>query len=165
MTSLIGLSDLYLLHAPYGGKTNRLGAWKALVEAVEAGKVRSIGVSNYGVHHLEELEEYIKEVDAKEGKGKGGVLSINQVELHPWCQRPDIVNWCQSRGIVMQVSYLVLDKQMRRLTRVQGILPSCQGKADGGTCCQDFGEEARQEGGTDHSALGLAEGELELIHT
>ena len=41
--------DLLLLHAPYGGRYNRLGAWKALVEAVEVGKVRSIGVSNYGV--------------------------------------------------------------------------------------------------------------------
>lgn len=41
--------DLVLLHAPFGGKEDRLGAWKALVEAVEAGTVRSIGVSNYGV--------------------------------------------------------------------------------------------------------------------
>ena len=52
--------DLYLLHAPYGGKEGRLGAWKALVEKVGEGKVRSIGVSNYGVHHLEELEEWQK---------------------------------------------------------------------------------------------------------
>ncbi|KAF2151691.1 Aldo/keto reductase [Myriangium duriaei CBS 260.36] len=94
--------DLYLLHAPYGGKAGRLGAWKALVEAVAAGKVRSIGVSNYGVHHLEELEKYIGETDAKEGKGKGGVLSVNQVELHPWLARPDIVDWCQSRGVVLE---------------------------------------------------------------
>lgn len=42
--------DLMLLHAPFGGTEGRLGAWKALVEAVEAGKIRSIGVSNYGVH-------------------------------------------------------------------------------------------------------------------
>lgn len=56
----LGYFDLFLLHAPYGGKEGRLGAWKALVEAVEEGKVRSIGVSNYGVHHLEELEEWQK---------------------------------------------------------------------------------------------------------
>jgi diketogulonate reductase-like aldo/keto reductase len=37
--------DLYLLHSPYGGKEARIGAWKALVEGVEAGKIRSIGVS------------------------------------------------------------------------------------------------------------------------
>ncbi|KAF1916546.1 NADP-dependent oxidoreductase domain-containing protein [Ampelomyces quisqualis] len=94
--------DLYLLHSPYGGKENRVGAWKALVEGVEAGKIRSIGVSNYGVHHLDELEAHIKEVDAKEGKGKGGVLSINQVELHPWLARPDIVAWCQKRGVLLE---------------------------------------------------------------
>jgi diketogulonate reductase-like aldo/keto reductase len=41
--------DLMLLHAPFGGAEGRLGAWKALVEAVEEGKIRSIGVSNYGV--------------------------------------------------------------------------------------------------------------------
>ncbi|KAF1809339.1 aldo-keto reductase-like protein [Eremomyces bilateralis CBS 781.70] len=99
-----GLSyvDLYLIHSPYGGKEARLGAWRALVEAVEAGKVRSIGVSNYGVHHLEELDEYIRQTEAAEGKGKGGVLSVNQVELHPWLARPDIVEWCKKRGVIME---------------------------------------------------------------
>jgi diketogulonate reductase-like aldo/keto reductase len=41
--------DLMLLHSPFGGTEGRLGAWKALAEAVEEGKIRSIGVSNYGV--------------------------------------------------------------------------------------------------------------------
>jgi diketogulonate reductase-like aldo/keto reductase len=94
--------DLYLLHAPYGGKQSRIGAWKALVEGVEAGKIRSIGVSNYGVHHLDELEAYIKSTDEKEGKGKGGVLSVNQIELHPWLSRKDIVEWCQKRGVIVE---------------------------------------------------------------
>ncbi|RYN89149.1 hypothetical protein AA0119_g11652 [Alternaria tenuissima] len=94
--------DLYLLHSPYGGKENRLGAWKALVEGVQDGKIRSIGVSNYGVHHLDELEAWIKETEAREGKGKGGVISINQIELHPWLARPDIVNWCKQRGVLCE---------------------------------------------------------------
>jgi diketogulonate reductase-like aldo/keto reductase len=94
--------DLYLLHSPYGGKENRIGAWKALVEGVETGKIRSIGVSNYGVHHLDELEAYIKETDSSQGKGKGGVISINQVELHPWLARSDIVNWCKQRGVLCE---------------------------------------------------------------
>jgi diketogulonate reductase-like aldo/keto reductase len=97
--------DLYLLHAPFGGKEGRLGAWKALVEGVEAGKIRSIGVSNYGVHHLDELEQYIKDTDTSEGPGKGGVLSVNQVELHPWLPRKDIVDWCKKRGVLLEVSY------------------------------------------------------------
>lgn len=92
--------DLYLLHSPYGGKEGRLGAWKALVEAVEEGKVRSIGVSNYGVHHLEELWTWMK---GEESQGrKGGLCSVNQVELHPWCAREDIVSWCQQHGVVME---------------------------------------------------------------
>ncbi|KAK5011974.1 hypothetical protein LTR39_004376 [Cryomyces antarcticus] len=94
--------DLYLLHAPYGGREARLGAWTALTEAVTAGKVRSIGVSNYGVHHLDELETHIREEEEKRGKGKGGVLSVNQVELHPWLARPDIVEWCEKRGVVLE---------------------------------------------------------------
>lgn len=94
--------DLYLLHSPYGGREARLGAWRALVEGVEAGKIRSIGVSNYGVHHLNELEAWIKDTEAREGRGKGGVLSINQIELHPWLARPDIVDWCKQRNVLCE---------------------------------------------------------------
>ncbi|KAF2755445.1 Aldo/keto reductase [Pseudovirgaria hyperparasitica] len=98
----LGYVDLYLVHAPYGGREGRLGAWAGLVEAVRAGQVRSIGVSNYGVRHLEELEAYMREREAAEGSGAGGVLSVNQVELHPWLGRREIVEWCQRRGVVVQ---------------------------------------------------------------
>jgi diketogulonate reductase-like aldo/keto reductase len=91
--------DLYLLHAPFGGREGRLGAWKALVEGVNEGKIRSIGVSNYGLHHLQELEQWIKE----QPEGKGGILSVNQVELHPWLGRKELVEWCQKRGVLMEV--------------------------------------------------------------
>lgn len=68
---------------------------------MEAGHVRSIGVSNYGVHHLNELKEHISELEGERGgKGKGGVLSVSQVELHPWLVRKDIVEWCTRRGVV-----------------------------------------------------------------
>ncbi|KAJ5379089.1 oxidoreductase [Penicillium cosmopolitanum] len=95
--------DLMLLHQPRGGSENRKGAWLALVEAVEAGKIRSIGVSNYGVHHLNELEAYISKLEAERGgKGRGGIISINQVELHPWLGRKDIVDWCTARGVFLE---------------------------------------------------------------
>ncbi|KAL4723850.1 hypothetical protein ACLX1H_009495 [Fusarium chlamydosporum] len=95
--------DLVLIHAPYGGPEGRKGAWKALVECVEAGKVRSLGVSNYGVQHLDELEAYIKELEKERGgEGKGGVISVGQWEVHPWMTRPDIVKWCQDRNIVVE---------------------------------------------------------------
>ncbi|KAL7946978.1 NADP-dependent oxidoreductase domain-containing protein [Trichoderma barbatum] len=95
--------DLVLIHSPYGGSENRKGAWKALVESVEAGKIRSIGISNYGVHHLNELEEYIKELESERGgAGKGGVISVGQWEIHPWLPRDDIVQWSRERNIAIQ---------------------------------------------------------------
>ena len=94
--------DLYLIHSPYGGATARKGTWRALVEAQRAGLIRSIGVSNYGVHHLNELESYISGIEAAEGSGKGGVISVGQYELHPWLMRPDIVEWCRERDVVLE---------------------------------------------------------------
>ena len=92
----------YLIHAPYGGKEGRTGAWRALVEAQQAGKIRSLGVSNYGVHHLDELEAYIKELESQNGPGKGGEISVGQWELHPWLTRPDIVEWCKKRHVICE---------------------------------------------------------------
>ncbi|CAG8940083.1 unnamed protein product [Penicillium salamii] len=87
--------DLILIHAPYGGKKARLGSWDALVEAQKEGKAKAIGVSNYGIHHLEELEKYIQ-------AGGGGQIDVGQYELHPWLDHSDIVEWLQSRQIVVE---------------------------------------------------------------
>ncbi|KAI8625620.1 aldo-keto reductase-like protein [Xylariaceae sp. FL1651] len=102
-TAGVDYIDLMLLHAPYGGSAARKGAWKALVEAVEEGKLRSIGISNYGVHHLDELEQHIAELETERGgKGKGGVISVGQYEIHPWCARNDIIDWCAKRNIACE---------------------------------------------------------------
>ncbi|KAL7964619.1 NADP-dependent oxidoreductase domain-containing protein [Trichoderma sp. SZMC 28014] len=81
---------------------NRLNAWRALVDAQKAGKVRSIGVSNYGVHHLDELQTYIKEQEAQDGLGSAGQIDVGQYELHPWLTRPDIVAWYRQHNAVLQ---------------------------------------------------------------
>lgn len=47
--------DLYLIHGPIGGPQKRADSWKAAVEGKAEGLVRSIGVSNYGVRHLQEM--------------------------------------------------------------------------------------------------------------
>ncbi|KAF3386981.1 putative oxidoreductase [Penicillium rolfsii] len=87
--------DLMLIHAPYGGKDARLGTWRALVEAQKAGKIRSLGVSNYAIQHLEELGEYIK-------SGAGGEISVGQYEIHPWCPREDIAEWLKTHNVVVE---------------------------------------------------------------
>jgi diketogulonate reductase-like aldo/keto reductase len=155
--------DLYLLHAPYGGKENRLGAWKALVEAVEAGKVRSIGVSNYGVHHLEELDEWIKQTDEKECQGKGGVLSVNQVELHPWLARDDIVDWCTKRGIVMEVGHYNTFLHQRKLIGCSlGLLSSGSCDKDRRSSASATGQKAQQDYCSDPTTMGFAKGSKNL---
>jgi len=93
-----GYVDLYLIHAPYGTRETRIGQWKAMVEAQKEGKVRSLGVSNYGVHHLDELKEWM---DSQE-KENAGVLSVGQWEIHPWLGRAEIRNWCQKNNVVVQ---------------------------------------------------------------
>lgn len=94
--------DLYLIHSPYGGPDARKGAWRAMVEAKKEGKILSMGVANYGVHHLNETEAYIKELETELGPGNGGEISVGQWELHPWMDRSDIVNWCRERNVVIE---------------------------------------------------------------
>ncbi|EMD34111.1 hypothetical protein CERSUDRAFT_117619 [Gelatoporia subvermispora B] len=83
--------DLYLIHSALSGKEKRLATWKALIDAKEAGKLRSIGVSNYNVNHIEEIREAGLEIPA-----------ANQIELHPFCQQRPIVEYCKQNGIVVQ---------------------------------------------------------------
>lgn len=87
-------------HPGDAGTEARLSTWKALVEAVEAGQIKSIGVSNFEVEHLEEIEAWQKTTEAN--GGNGGALSVNQMELHPWSRYEDVVEWCDKRGVVLE---------------------------------------------------------------
>lgn len=81
--------DLLLLHFPVS--LLRKKAWQALEEIQATGQAKSIGVSNYTIRHLEEMEEYAKIVPA-----------VNQVELHVFLQQPELVKYCKDRGIVIE---------------------------------------------------------------
>src|SRR5436190_5013143 len=52
--------DLFLIHSPSAGKAGRKEMWLALERLLDEGKTRSIGVSNYGVKHIEEMKAYAK---------------------------------------------------------------------------------------------------------
>lgn len=54
---LCGLNyiDLYLIHGPWGGHDARRQAWEACMAAQKAGKVKSIGISTFGMRHMQEL--------------------------------------------------------------------------------------------------------------
>ena len=55
-----GYVDLFLIHSASSGKEKRKEMWLALERLLEGGKTKSIGVSNYGVGHIEEMKEYAK---------------------------------------------------------------------------------------------------------
>lgn len=55
-----GYVDLFLIHSPSSGSAGRKELWQALESLVEEKKVRSIGVSNFGIGHIEEMKRYAK---------------------------------------------------------------------------------------------------------
>ncbi|CAK7903710.1 NAD(P)H-dependent D-xylose reductase [[Candida] anglica] len=85
--------DLYLIHGPLASKADRLGEWKALQEAVQEGKIKSIGVSNYGVSHLQELLDW---------EGLTIKPTVNQVELHPFLPRHEFREIAKKNDIYLE---------------------------------------------------------------
>ncbi|OJA10533.1 hypothetical protein AZE42_01711 [Rhizopogon vesiculosus] len=78
--------DLFLIHDPYSGTERRLATYKALQDARRAGKIRSVGVSNYGIKHLQEIAN----------------AGYDAPALHPLCQQRPIVDYCREHLIVVQ---------------------------------------------------------------
>lgn len=98
----LGYIDLFLLHSPYGGKQARLASWRAVEDAILDGEVKTGGVSNFGVKHLEELLASSPRIKP----------AVNQVEVHPFNPRWSITNFCQEHDIVVE-SYAPLATGLR----------------------------------------------------
>ena len=92
--------DLYLIHWPLREKRNH--SWKAFIELRERGLCKSIGVSNFTIEHLAEIE------------AKFGILpAVNQVEFHPYHYQKELLDYCSSKNIIIEAySPLVHDKRM-----------------------------------------------------
>ncbi|OQD66715.1 hypothetical protein PENPOL_c004G00893 [Penicillium polonicum] len=101
--------DLYLMHWPCplrGGDKwfpldengifeladiDYITTYKAMEKLLATGKVKAIGVSNFNIRRLEEL---LSKVDV--------VPAANQIEAHPYLQQPELVNFCNSKGIIIE---------------------------------------------------------------
>ncbi|CAG7913362.1 MULTISPECIES: aldo/keto reductase [Mammaliicoccus] len=83
--------DLYLIHWPGQDKDLITETWKAMEDLYNEGKIKNIGVSNFHVHHLEELlqEASIKPV-------------INQIECHPYLTQKELRAYLEAQKIVAQ---------------------------------------------------------------
>jgi len=95
----VGYFDLALMHwpGPFGNEDGdfarraRATLWSVFETLLERAHVRAIGVSNFARRHLETL---LEDCDT--------APMVNQLELHPYCQDPDLVRFCEARGIVVE---------------------------------------------------------------
>jgi len=83
--------DLYLIHWPIPGKDLYVETWETLCALKEEGHVRSVGVSNFKPEHLDRIVEVT-----------GVVPTVNQVELHPRFQQPELRRYHSERGIATE---------------------------------------------------------------
>jgi len=83
--------DLLLLHWPKG---KYIEAYKDMEKAFEQKKVKAIGLSNFKVNEIKEILGICKIKPA-----------INQIELHPYAQRKDIVKICDENNIKIEAWY------------------------------------------------------------
>lgn len=81
--------DLYLIHWPVKGKYKE--SWRALEALYTAGRVKAIGVSNFQIHHLEDIlaDAQIKPM-------------VNQIELHPYLSQQPLRSFAQAQGIQIE---------------------------------------------------------------
>lgn len=81
--------DLYLIHWPVKGKYK--DTWRAMEKLHKEGRIRAIGVSNFQIHHLEDLM-----MDAAVKP------AVNQVELHPLLTQTELRNYCSKHEIQIE---------------------------------------------------------------
>lgn len=80
--------DLYLIHQPYG---DVYGAWRAMEEIYEAGRIRAIGVSNFHPDRVMDLMVHNRVVPA-----------VNQIETHPFCQQTGAAQFLRENSVQIE---------------------------------------------------------------
>lgn len=89
--------DLYLIHWPNPlhyrsiGEKATAATWKAFEELYRAKKIRAIGVSNFMPHHIDALMKTAEILPM-----------VNQLRLCPGVTQPEIVKYCQEKGILVE---------------------------------------------------------------
>jgi methylglyoxal/glyoxal reductase len=81
--------DLYLIHWAVSGKY--LDTWRALERLYKEGRVRAIGVSNFQIHHLQDIMNHYEEKP-----------TVNQVELHPYLVQEELRAFCTTNQIAVE---------------------------------------------------------------
>lgn len=93
----VGYLDMVSIHSPLTDKDRRLTTYQALLELRDGGFVKSVSVCNYGVGPLEEIAKLV-------GDNVEDYPAMNQLELSPFNQHADVVNWCKNNGVAVGCS-------------------------------------------------------------
>lgn len=83
--------DLYLIHWPVPSEGRALDTWRAFERIYEEGGSRTIGVSNFRIEDLEELEREAEMLP-----------TVNQIELHPHFPQAELRAWHRDHGIATE---------------------------------------------------------------
>jgi len=83
--------DLYLIHWPTPARGLYIETWQELIKLQAEGLIKSIGVSNFQIEHLEELKKHTSVMP-----------SVNQVELHPHFSQRELRDYCKQNGIQVE---------------------------------------------------------------
>ncbi|GAB3682133.1 aldo/keto reductase [Salinarchaeum chitinilyticum] len=84
--------DLYLIHWPNPAISVR-ETLSAMAHLQEEGLVRNVGVSNFSTYQLS-AALHVSPVD----------IAVNQIEFHPWLQRPDLVEFCRKHDVEIEAA-------------------------------------------------------------
>jgi diketogulonate reductase-like aldo/keto reductase len=84
--------DLYLIHWPNPAISLR-ETLSAMETLHDEGKVRNVGVSNFSAYQLSAVH-HVSDVP----------IAVNQIEFHPWFQRPDLVDYCRETDTVIEAA-------------------------------------------------------------
>lgn len=113
----IGYIDMMLLHHP---GTNDVKAYLAMEKYVEAGKIRSLGLSNW---YIKELDSFLPQVNIKP--------ALVQNEIHPYYQESEVIDYIHSLDIVVQGWYplggrgytaeLLADETITKIANAHGV--------------------------------------------
>ncbi|OJJ19922.1 glyoxal reductase [marine bacterium AO1-C] len=98
--------DLYLIHWPVKDKYK--DTWRALEQLYRDGRVRAIGVSNFQVHHLEDL---LADANIRP--------MVNQIEMHPYLQQADLLDFAQKNHIRLEAWRPIMQGQVMQVPELQ----------------------------------------------
>ncbi len=87
----IGYVDELLIHWPCPGNDKYVGTWRALQKLFNDGKLKTIGVSNFTIRHLENLRANCEIMPA-----------VNQIEMHPYFVDLELLAYCRQHDILVE---------------------------------------------------------------